>query len=280
MREELLGFTTKTFANPVKVGKRTLEGVLRWAAAQDFGWVEIRDARADIEDKYLRMLDGISGESGLAVQYAWDGSNILSDADGELFARGLGKAACFRKARYSRITIAGDLFKADRTKLGYSREEARLIGQRVASNVRRAESYGIMPVFENSHEPLRGDGESFYGIDELMQSAEEMRLAFDPANFLNLKAPLHAPSWDALGDFYARHSRRIPYVHLKSVGVDGLLSTFEIQNMAEATCIHRMWQEKKLLCIELPEMDDPQAAEKNILSAKKRILRLKDEIEY
>lgn len=275
MKDELLGFTTRTFAKPLREGRVVLEDVLEWAAAHDFGWVELRDTGAKIEDAYLRKLDAFSSASGLAVHYAWDGSNLLSASNDKLFAEGLRRASCFRSGKYSRVTIAGEVLKADRTKLGYSPEEVSLISRRMVEEIRAASSFEIIPVFENSYEPLHGDGKSYQGIVELLQSVEEMRLAFDPANFLNLKTPRAIPTWEALSDFYSKYSRRIPYVHLKSAGVDGLLPTLEIQSDHEAACIQQMWLEEKLLCIELPEIDDPKTAMKNILSAKERLSRLR-----
>jgi sugar phosphate isomerase/epimerase len=275
MSEELLGFTSRTFAKVMREGSVSLTGILTWAAAQGFGWVEIRDPMAEMDEKQLRELDAACDQMGLGVHYAWDGSDVLSPSDGELFKRGLRNASRFRTARYARITIAGNVFKADPSRKGYEREEIRLISQRVAEYARASEGFGITPVYENSYEPLNGDGQSFYGIVELLQSAKGMSLTFDPANFLNLKSPRQAPSLDSLVEFYTRFSSRIPYVHLKSVGVGGLLATLEIQDEREAACIHLMWQQTKLLCIELPETDDVEKGKRNVLDARARLLRLK-----
>jgi len=275
MREELLGFTSKTFAKVMREGSVSLAGILTWAAAHGFGWVEIRDPMAGMEEKQLRELDASCDQMGLGVHYAWDGSDLLSPSDEELFDRGARNAARFRTARYARITIAGNVFKTEPSRKGLTREEIRRISQRVAAYARAAEGFGITPVYENSYEPLNGDGQSYYGIVELLQSAEEMSLTFDPANFLNLKSPRQAPSLDALGEFYRQFSHRIPYVHLKSVGDGGFLPTLKIQDGGEADCIHLMWQQTKLLCIELPETDDVEEGKRNILDARDRLLQLK-----
>jgi sugar phosphate isomerase/epimerase len=275
MREELLGFTSKTFAKVMKERSVSLPGILTWAAAQGFGWVEIRDPMAEMEEKQLRELDAACDQMGLGVHYAWDGTDLLSPSDEELFKRGLRNASRFRTARYARVTIAGNVLKADPTRKGYSREEIRRISQRIAAYGHAAESSGITPVYENSYEPLNGDGQSFYGIVELLQSAKEMSLTFDPANFLNLKSPRQAPSLDTLVEFYRQFSHRIPYVHLKSVGNDGLLPTLRIQDGLEADYIHLMWQQTKLLCIELPETDDVEKGKRDVLDARDRLLQLK-----
>ena len=276
MKEELLGFTSKTFSKLLTKGIVSLPGILEWASVQGFGWVEIRDPMASMQDERLLELDTVCRQKGLVVHYAWDGSDLLSPSDEQLFARGIRNASRLRSARFSRITIAGNVLKADRMKKGYSREEVDLISHRVAQYAHTAEAFGITPVYEHSYEPLRGDGQTFYGIVELLQSAEEMSLVFDPANFLNLKPPRQVPSLDAMIEFYSNFSPRIPYVHLKSVGVEGLLPTLEIQDDREAACIHQMWKEKKLLCIELPETDDLEKGMRNILSAKEKLLRLKE----
>ena len=272
----MLGFTTKSFASSLERGTETLEALLEWAVDCGFGWIEIRDGGAKLDDGDLRKLDARASESNIAVQYAWDGSNLLGESDEALFAKGLQKASQFRTARYARITIAGEAFKTDRMKRGYSRAEFQHISRRITENARLARSFGITPVYENSHEPLSGDGESFFGIAELLDGTETMRLTFDPANFLHLKPPLQAPNWSALSEFYSRYSSRIPYVHLKSAGVDGFLPTLEIQDEQERACIQYMWREKKLLCIELPECADAETGKKNILAAQHKVLHMKD----
>jgi len=271
MKEVVLGLTTRTFSKVVKRGAVTYEGIIQWAAANGFGWVELRDSRADMDDDDLRRLGSIASESGLALQYAWDGTNLLADSSDGLFARGLSKASQLHGARFCRVTIAGKVFRENRARLGYTLEEVRRISSTVGQQVGAAEGRGITLVFENSHEPLRGDGRRFLGIRELLQQIEVMNLAFDPANFLNLKPPLMTPGWDALGSFYEEFSRRIPYVHLKSAGGGGFLPTLEIRDENEARCIGRMCREGKLICIELPEMDDLETATRNILAAREAI---------
>jgi sugar phosphate isomerase/epimerase len=234
---------------------------------------------AGMEEKQLRELDATCGALGLGVHYAWDGSDLLSSSDEELFKRGLRNASRFRAARYARITIAGGVFKAGPSRKGFMQEEIRFLAQRVAEYARAAEAFGITPVYENSYEPLNGDGQSFYGIAELLESAKGMKLTFDPANFLNLKSPRQAPSLDAVVEFYMRFSDRIPYVHLKSVGGGGLLPTLEIKDGREADYIRLMAKQKKLLCIELPETDEVEKGKRNIVDARDRILQLKQQEE-
>ena len=276
MNEYFVGLTTKTFSKVIKSGAITLEGVIRWAAANGFGWVELRDSRLVLEDVDLRKLGSIASDSGLPLQYAWDGTNLLADSSHSLFARGLSKASQLPGARFCRVTIAGQVFKEDPARLGYTLDEAYRISCEVAREVRAAARYGIALVFENSHEPLRGDGAQCLGIRELLLQIHDMNLAFDPANFLSLKPPLRAPGWETLRSFYDEFSRRIPYVHLKSAGPGGFLPTMEIRSEREAACVYRMYREGKLICIELPEVDDVDTGARNILAAREAITRAKE----
>jgi sugar phosphate isomerase/epimerase len=271
MKENVLGLTTKTFSKAVKRGAVTWAEVIRWAAANGFGWIELRDSLADMEDDELGRLGSIARDSGLAMQYAWDGTNLLADSARSLFARGLAKASKLPGVRFCRVTIAGEVFKDDRARLGYTIDETRRISSEMVRLAEAAEGVGITLAFENSHEPLCGDGAGFLGIRELLQRIDVMNLVFDPANFLSLRSPLRAPGWDALATFYDEFSSRIPYIHLKSAGAGGFLPSLEIRGEEEAACIHRMCGEGKLLCIELPEADEVDTGMRNVLAARDAI---------
>jgi len=57
MKEALLGFTSRTFAKVMKEGSDSLAVFSRGLPRKDFGWVEIRDPMATMEEKQLRELE-------------------------------------------------------------------------------------------------------------------------------------------------------------------------------------------------------------------------------
>ena len=89
-----------------------------------------------------------------------------------------------------------------------------MLQERIRGYLRIADENRVKPVFENSHEPLRGrDGQA--GMSELLAAIPSMNLTFDPGNAMDRE---HNRSFCSAGDirkFYEDYGDRLPYIHVK-----------------------------------------------------------------
>jgi sugar phosphate isomerase/epimerase len=266
-----IGFTSKTFAPFLARGLCSLDDLVRWAAEIGFDWMELRDSRADSEPKELERLKRVAAQSGLLLHYAWDGTNVLDRGDRELFTRGLAKAGIFGEGVYSRITIAGKVIKDSKLKVGYSRGEYDEICRILAVYIREAAAAGVSLVFENSHEPIVGDGATYWGIQELLDGVPSMRLAFDPANALN-EAGVHMRlGWSDMLAFYRKNGGRIPYSHIKSIRGGKILHELMITETAERECLRCIMREVAYGCLELPEFENFDLCRETLIGARRAL---------
>lgn len=251
-----IGFTSKTFASVVADGSHTLEDVVRWGAENGFGWIELRDSEADLPLGSCEQLAAAAVRSGMVLNYAWDGTNVLDPADKGLFERGIARAKVFGRGVLSRITIAGALIKGRTGSAGYTLDELEKLSAILPAYIRAGNDAGVGLVFENSHEPLHGDGRSFCGVQELLNRVPAMRLTFDPANALKESSVRARFSWGDMVDFYERNRGRIPYAHLKSIRDGEYLDELQVCEESQEECLRLIMEGCSNVCLELPQQDD------------------------
>ncbi|HUI71715.1 MAG TPA: hypothetical protein VL354_14440, partial [Spirochaetia bacterium] len=125
----------------------------------------------------------------------------------------------------------------------------------------------VLPVFENSHEPLTGSGGDA-GISELLDAIPSMNLTFDPGNAMDRE---HNRSFCSAADvsrFYGDYRDRLPYVHIKMTK-DNIVQPVFVEDGDMPPAFYReMIADAKLLCIELPEAPDLESCKRRVLAAR------------
>jgi len=184
-----------------------------------------------------------------------------------MFLRGVRNGAVFGPGTFVRLTIAGRVIKDNPAKAGYSKEELATLKQRVREYIRVAGEHRVLPVFENSHEPLTGSGVEA-GVCELIAGVPSMNLTFDPGNAMDRE---HNRSFCSAADirkFYQDYCDRLPYVHVKMTKDNIVQPVFAEDGDIPPTFYREMIADGKLLCIELPEAPDLESCKRRILDAR------------
>ena len=214
------------------------------------------------------MISAAEG-AGLPLHYAWDGTNILDPADIVSFQRGVANGARFGPGTFIRITIAGRVIRDCETARGYSNAELATLRAGIQRYIEIAARRGARLVFENSHEPLTAARRGETGIRELLAAVPGMELTFDPGNFMDRKVNRSYSDAAEVKRFYREHSSRIPYVHVKMTRNNITEQTLVEDGDIEPGFFHGMIEEGKLLCIELPEVDDVESGKRRILDSRR-----------
>lgn len=267
----MMGFTSRTFAGAIKRGEATLEDLVAWAADERFPWMEVRDVSLSFDQETLRSLISAAARGNIRLHYAWDGTNILDPADRQMFLRGVQNGAIFGQGTFVRLTIAGRVIRDNAAKVGYSSEEVATLRERIQEYIRMAAEHRVLPVFENSHEPLTGSGGEA-GISELLLGIPSMNLTFDPGNAMDRE---HNRSFCCAADirkFYQDYRDRLPYVHVKMTK-DNIVQPVFVENGDISPVFYReMIADGKLICIELPEAQDLESCKRRVLDARRLLV--------
>jgi hypothetical protein len=260
----MIGFTTRTFRPALARGELTFADLARWAAAERFAWMEVRDIDLGLSDTELTDLLAAGERGGVRLHYAWDGTNILEPGDITVFQKGLASGARFPPGTFVRITIAGRVIRDSASARGYTPDELAALRAGIQHRMALARPLGIRLVFENSHEPLGS-------IRELLEAVPGMELTFDPGNAMDKKNNRLPSDAAALKRFYRELAARIPYVHLKMTRGALVQPVLVTDGDIEPGFYQGMLEGGKLLCIELPEAEDAEDCRQRIL-ASRRIL--------
>ncbi len=264
----MTGFTSRTFVGAIKRGETTLEEIVAWAVDEHFPWMEVRDVSLSLDEGELRKLEAGAAKGSMRLHYAWDGTNILDPADGQLFLRGVKNSAVFGPGTFARLTIAGRVIRDNPAKTGYSKAEMGTLEEKIREYISIAGQHRIRPVFENSHEPLTGSGGEG-GISELLAGVPSMSLTFDPGNAMDRE---HNRSFCGAGDvrrFYQAHRDRLPYIHVKMTKDNIVQPVFVEDGDIEPAFYREMLADGKLVCIELSEAENLDSCRRRILDARR-----------
>ena len=214
-----LGFTTKNFLDYMPVSTENVKGLIDYAGRQGFAWIELRDPNAVLTlDECEEIADYAAGRN-VEVGYAINAG--LLDADfWEKFYRGLPNAAAFGGPGTLRAVAGGSEFLTDLNKKWWTPGElARLVANADKAG-QIARDNGLHLVVENGTEPLRGDGETLFGLAEFFEKAgPNVGWQFDTANFFS-GARVRTKPQDAKA-FLEKNIARLRYIHLKT-SQDGL----------------------------------------------------------
>lgn len=269
-----IGFTTQTFMNQLASGEITTEAAVGWAATTGFAWVEVRDRNLCMDKPFLSRLNRLASASGIKLQYAWDGGNLLEPGDEDIFKMGIENASAFGKGVLSRITIAASRIANIPGKKGYSRSEFAEVCKVIGKYHKLAAEKDVTIVYENSVEPPWGDGETYFGIGEILTANKDIKLAFDPSNFLTKQSVRVLPEWEEAEAFFRKFREQIPYIHIKSTKDNVLQEELILDGDADILNLLRSAAPDTYICIELPTISDLEKSKHYVLKAFEKMMTL------
>ena len=244
-----LGLATNTYKKVLESGELTLRELITWAAGRGFSWVEIRDADVKMSEQELLDMKELADKLQVRLHYAWDNEDLLCKP--ESFLKGIENAALFGDGTCSRVLLAPNTVKG---KKGYTREEMEALVPIINFYVKKAGEKNIYLCFENAMEPLRGDGETYFGMEDLLERCPEMCVTFDAANACSSTTCVNPTEAELIQD-YQKYAERNFYFHLKLTKNHEVLDTLEADGDFD---LHKLFEafEKNpnmLVCLEIPQ---------------------------
>ncbi|WP_101876582.1 sugar phosphate isomerase/epimerase family protein [Lachnoclostridium edouardi] len=244
-----LGLAGNTYKQVIQKGEITLGELIAWAAGRGFSWFELRDAGVTMEREELLRLKALADTLGLRIHYSWDNEDVFKED--EKFYKGMEQAALFGRGTCCRVLVAS---KAAAGKKGYSKEEFNRLVPVINQYVKKAGELGINLCFENSMEPLFGDGASYFGMDELMEACKGMCATLDAANATN-ETTMVNPEEEDIISYYNKYKDRIFYYHLKVTRDHKLLDTVETEGDFHVKKLFKEFSKnpEMKICLEIPQ---------------------------
>lgn len=260
-----LGITTNSFSSCLSSGEITLKEIIKWAFEMGFSWAEVRDPHMCMDREMLKDLKNTGDEVNMKLQYAWDNTDVLNTGD-EIFMKGFENAAVFGEGSQCRISISPKLITDIEGKIGYTADEFEAIVSKIERYHKYASDNKIVESYENSFEPLKGDGKSYFGMSELLSRCSVLNTTFDPSNFTNRQNARVNPTHEELLNYYRAYYKQIPYCHLKMTKCNTLLPTVECSGDYNLKIFIEEFAKnpEMLLCLELPSQDRLDVIQENI----------------
>lgn len=163
-------------------------------------------------------------------------------------------ASIFGTGTCCRVLIASNAVSG---KKGYSRSEIERIVPIIQKYTDRADDLGITLCFENSMEPIQGDGKGYYGMSELLDLCKKMSSTLDAANFTNHTTVVNPDEEDIIA-YYQKYVDQIPYFHMKVTKNHILMDTVEKGADFDIFRLLNIFSKNKemLVALEIPQQAD------------------------
>jgi len=258
------------FCEAIASGEVNLGGLVDFAEEEGFSAVEVRDDDAALPIAQVEDFVKDAGAKGIEVSYAIR-NDMLQEADLELFEMGVERAAICGEGAILRF-LASPSALAPQAKKGYTREEVERIAAMASEYARLAGEKGVSPALENAYEPLYGDGETYFGLDDIFKALEEagsvpanLGITFDPANavFTSLcKAPTTPEKVLA---FLAERHPYIALVHYKTTRAGRATPVITDADIDSERLFGELAKfYNGIVCLEIPPAGDLAACRRNI----------------
>ena len=265
-----LGFTTSIFTRPLAAGEVNLGGLVDFAEEQGFTAMELRDEEASYGLDVVGDFVKDTGAKSIEVTYAIK-NDMFEQGDEEHFRRGLERAALCGDGAVMRI-LASQSALAAAGKKGYTRDEVEKIARVAASYCDIAEEKGIFLAIEHAREPLFGDGSTYFGLADILETLEasdgipaNLGVTFDPANAV-FTALCKAPTTsDEVLEFLDTKNQFIALVHYKTTRngeLTPVITDADVENEALFAKLAKVYD--GIVCVEIPGAGDLAECHRNI----------------
>lgn len=253
-----LGFTTSIFTKPLELGEVNLGGLVDFAETQGFTAIELRDDDALVAMSDVENFVKDAKAKGIEIFYAIK-NDMLETGDRTLVRRGIERAALCGDGAVMRM-LASMSALATEGKKGYTRAETDRIAQIAAEYAGMAQEKGIVLALEHTREPLFGDGETYFGLDDIFKTLTatggvpaNLGITFDPANamFTALcKAPTTA---EKVFEFLEANAQLVYVVHYKTTRggkPTPAITDADIDNEKLFAALAKVYD--GIICVEIP----------------------------
>lgn len=257
-----IGLTTSTFKNFIKNEEITLEEIIEWSRQIGFSLIEIRDSQMMMSHEYLLQLKERANHLNVQLHYAWDAIDLLAPDD-QLFYNAIEKACILGKNGYARVLIAHEHIRDEPVKKGYTQGEVEKIVPVMRRYIEYAKMKGITLCFENSFEPLQGDGYTYSGMSELLSRVKDMMTTFDPGNFTNQQQVRVVPTSSSILEYVRTFKRQIPYFHIKTTLRHHLLPYIDFTDDFDLNILMKELANVAVICLELPSDETLKKTKEN-----------------
>ncbi|MHC4712520.1 MAG: sugar phosphate isomerase/epimerase family protein [Planctomycetota bacterium] len=265
-----LGFTTNIFASPLRTGEVNLGGLVELAEEEGFSSIEVRDDEVAIPFGELTDFVKDAGGQGIEVSYAVKNDMFHPD-DRSLLQEAVQRAALCGEGTVLRV-LASPSALAATDKKGYTAEELERVVATARDYAAIARDKEVSLALENTCEPLYGDGETWFGLNDILRALENtgempgnLGLTFDPANAV-FKSLCRAPAEPGrVLEFLSEHKQYVALVHYKTTKggeVTPVITDGDINN-------ENLFEELAkgydgAVCVEIPPAHDLTACRENL----------------
>ena len=265
-----LGLATNTYKQVLSSGELSVRELIAWAAGRGFSWVELRDPDVEMTPEELEAIHKLADDLGVRIHYAWDNTDTLSPD--ERFLKGMDNAAVFGPGTCCRVLIAPGAVSGHK---GYTAGQMEMIIPVLKAYGKRAKELGIHLCFENAMEPLFGDGETYFGMSEVLSAVPDICATLDAANATG-SATLVNPCQEEILNYYRSFRDQIIYYHLKMTRHHTLLDTVEAEGDFSVKALFDAFSENPgmKICLEIPQ----QPTLMKVMSCVERSLQVLEEI--
>ncbi|MDD3361176.1 MAG: TIM barrel protein [Hespellia sp.] len=261
-----IGLATNCYKQVLEKQEISLKDLIIQAAERGFSWVEVRDPEVMMSIETLKTIKKIADSYQIRIHYSWDNGNVFEED--ERFYEGMRRAVMFGKGTCCRVLIAAQAIAG---KKGYSEEEMNKIIHVLKLYIKTAKELEIFLCFENSMEPIKGDGKTYFGMEDILLRLPEMSVTFDAANFTTETTVIN-PMEAELISYYQKFSKRIFYYHMKQTRNHKLIPALEDHADFDVIKLMKMFAKTNpdtWVCLEIPQQKDlnrmNEMVEKSIL---------------
>ncbi|MCD6404839.1 MAG: sugar phosphate isomerase/epimerase [Planctomycetes bacterium] len=264
------GITTNIFREPLASGEVNLGGLVDFAEDEGFSAIEVRDDEASLAVDNVQDFLKDAGAKGIEVSYAI-ANDMLQEDDRALVDRGIERAALGGDGAILRL-LASQSALAPKEKSGYTAGEIRAISDKAREYAGRAAGKGVFLAIEHAREPLRGDGQTYFGLEDIFDALQRsggvpanIGITFDPANAV-FKSLCKAPTEPGkVLEFLEAHSEHIALVHYKTTSggePTPVITDSDIDNEALFAGLSKAYD--GIVCLEIPSAGDLAECRANI----------------
>jgi sugar phosphate isomerase/epimerase len=210
-----LGFTTQNFIEVIQPSLESAKHFIDYADENGYHWIELRDPDAVLSFEECQDIAAYAQQKGIGIGYA-NQRGFLDEDFWDVFNKGLKNATAFKQGTQTiRALLSGQKFTEDSTAKGFTPPQFQELVDRAQKAGQMAKENGLKLIVENGGEPLKGDGETYFGTTEFFQAVgPDVYWQFDTANFFS-----GARGGTAVEDakqFFQDHIDRLSYLHLKA----------------------------------------------------------------
>ncbi len=208
------GFTTVVFIKYLPVSQENAIKLIDYAQRRGFPWIELRDPNGILSPNECKQLALYARSKNIEVGYAIH-KGLLDDDFWKTFNHGVINAGYFDGPRIIRACAGGKEFMADDQKKGWNSKELTELVSRANKAGAIAKSRGLQLVLENGMEALEGDGNNYFGLNDLLSRVNsDVYWQCDSANMFGVSRVVTKP--ERAEAFLNQFVDRMRYIHLKT----------------------------------------------------------------